>query len=203
MHECGDRIDKLVEAHRRNFDRALAEVEGGRKRSDWMWYVFPQVAGLGSSGNATEYGIRSVEEARAFLVDEELGQNYSRIVDAVRRQFEEPSRRIKSVIPEPDDRKLVSSVTLFEHVARSLGLDDLAAQCAQIRTRARREGYRDCQATEDFILADEEGRLPEFLELLTALQDRRQSEKSREGRRSSWDRYYRRYTEAVQGLLGP
>ena len=69
-----------------DFDHALSEIDGGHKRSHWMWFIFPQVAGLGSSPTAATYAIRSRAEAEAFLRDPVLGPAYRRLVDAVRTQ---------------------------------------------------------------------------------------------------------------------
>ena len=102
-----------------------------------------------------------------------------------------------------DDRKLVSSLTLFAEVARRLDLSDLVQNSTQILRRSRREGFRTCQATEDFIRADDLGRLPEFIELLESTQSLRNREKGRHGRRESWNRYYGRYAPQVERLLGP
>ena len=66
-------LERFVAAQRNDFDRALSEIEAGRKRSHWMWYVFPQVIGLGLSPTSRRFAIESVDEARAFLAHPVLG----------------------------------------------------------------------------------------------------------------------------------
>src|SRR3954471_16739181 len=66
-------LDRFVEAQAGDYDRALAEIRGGRKRSHWMWYIFPQIDGLGSSPMARRYAIRSLGEAVAYLDHPVLG----------------------------------------------------------------------------------------------------------------------------------
>ena len=92
----------------------LAELRAGRKRSHWIWFVFPQLAGLGRSATARHYGIASAAEARAYLADPVLGprlRECARLVAAV------PDRSIAEIFGSPDDLKLRSSMTLFARVA--------------------------------------------------------------------------------------
>ena len=79
-------LERFHDGYRRHFDQALAEINGGRKRSHWMWFIFPQVAGLGTSPTAVHYAIRDRTEAEAFLRDPVLGPGYRTLVDAVWRQ---------------------------------------------------------------------------------------------------------------------
>jgi uncharacterized protein (DUF1810 family) len=109
-------VSRFVDAQRADFDRALAEIAGGRKRSHWIWYVFPQIVGLGSSPMAVRYGIGSAAEARAFLDHPVLGPNYRRIVAAVGAQVR-AGVGLDRLLGWPDDAKLVSSLTLFAGVA--------------------------------------------------------------------------------------
>ena len=105
-------LQRLVEAQDREFETALAELEAGRKQSHWMWFVFPQVAGLGRSPTAQFYGIRSLHEARAFLAHPVLGERYRRSVEALARWA--GTRTAVEILGEVDALKLRSSLTLFE-----------------------------------------------------------------------------------------
>jgi uncharacterized protein (DUF1810 family) len=145
-----------VEPSRRDFDAALAEIDGGRKRSHWMWYVFPQIAGLGQSPTAIHYGIHSRAEAAAFLADPTLGPSYRRVVDAVHRQVVGAGVSIRDLFGRPDDHKLVSSLTLFAGVAADLG-DEWATfveQANDVLERAAEQGLPRCTTTERFLAAD-------------------------------------------------
>lgn len=203
MSDDGYGIDRFVNAHSAHFCRALSEIKDGGKDTDWMWFVFPQIQGLGGSNDARRYAVQSIEMAEALLRDKEVRRNLDQIVQEVRVQLSVSGRTINSLLGNTDDRKLVSSLTLFAEVARRLDLSDLVQNSTQILRRSRREGFRTCQATEDFIRADDLGRLPEFIELLESTQSLRQREKLRHGRRESWNRYYGRYAPQVERLLGP
>ena len=95
------------------YERALAEVRAGRKRSHWMWYVFPQIAGLGSSDTARRYAIRSAEEARAYLAHPTLGPRLAEVATAAVAA----TGSARDVFGSPDDLKLRSSATLFAAVS--------------------------------------------------------------------------------------
>ena len=195
-------IDRFGEAHEAHFDRALREIKNGSKKTDWMWFVFPQIQGLGGSRNARIYAVQSIEMATELLRHEQFCRHLDQIVQEVRVQLNVSDRTIKSLMGSPDDQKLVSSLTLFAEVASRLELSNLVQNSTQILRRSRREGFRTCQATEDFIRADDLGRLPEFIELLESAQLLRRQEKGRHGRKESWNRYYGRYAPQVQRLLG-
>ncbi|MGV0850262.1 DUF1810 domain-containing protein [Mycolicibacterium phlei] len=114
----GDPFDlqRYVEAQQRSYDVALAELRAGRKRSHWIWYVFPQLRGLGSSAMADRYGISGIEEARAYLAHEVLGprlRECARVAAAIEHGSAE------EVFGWPDNLKVRSSMTLF-----SLATDD-------------------------------------------------------------------------------
>lgn len=99
------------EAHLSEFHRALGEIESGRKQSHWMWWVFPQVAGLGITQTSRTYAIGSVAEAQAFLLHPALGEAYRQIVAAVWHQVVEAGVTVRALFGSPDDLKLVSSLT--------------------------------------------------------------------------------------------
>ena len=109
-----DNLDRFVEAQDGAYDDALAELTAGRKRTHWMWFVFPQIAGLGSSPTAQFYAIRSLDEARAYLAHPVLGgrlRQCSEIVMAVE------GRAAADIFGAPDDQKFWSSMTLFSITA--------------------------------------------------------------------------------------
>ncbi len=103
-------LRRFVEAQRPVFDAALAELTAGRKRSHWMWFVFPQLRGLGSSPMATLYGLSSIDEARAYLRHPELGPRLKLCAATV---LEIEGRSLNAIFGSPDDMKFVSSMTLF------------------------------------------------------------------------------------------
>ena len=107
-------VSRFIEAHKRAYPTALAEIRRGRKMSHWMWYIFPQVAGLGSSSTAQYYSISGLEEARAFLADETLRRNLVEISSAL---LQLPGDDAEAVMGWPDCLKLRSSMTLFKYAA--------------------------------------------------------------------------------------
>lgn len=107
-------LDRFLEAQRRTYDQALAELRAGRKTSHWIWFVFPQVAGLGSSPMAERYAIASLEEAREYVDHEVLGP---RLVECARAVLSHADRSALEIMGSPDDLKLRSSMTLFAAAA--------------------------------------------------------------------------------------
>ena len=103
-------LSRFTTEHKRSFDRALAEIKRGKKQTHWMWYIFPQVSGLGSSYMAVFFSIKSMAEARAFIEDEYLGGNLLTISSAL---LSLESNDPRAVMGFPDDMKLRSSMTLF------------------------------------------------------------------------------------------
>lgn len=97
-----------------SYSQALAEIKQGRKVSHWMWYIFPQMKGLGRSPMSEFYGISGVEEARAYLKDPVLG---ARLVEICNALLALDAEDIVRVMGRPDDKKLKSSMTLFEAAA--------------------------------------------------------------------------------------
>jgi uncharacterized protein (DUF1810 family) len=98
------------------FDTALAELRGGAKRSHWMWFVFPQLAGLGRSEMARRYAIASLDEACAYLAHPALGP---RLEDCTRAVLAIEGRNVHQIFGAPDDLKFHSSMTLFATAAPS------------------------------------------------------------------------------------
>jgi uncharacterized protein (DUF1810 family) len=149
-------LTRFVNAQSDDFERALEEIEAGRKRTHWMWYVFPQVAGLGASATSTKYAIENIEEAEAFLTHPVLGADYRRIVDAVWRQVVGRGVTIAELFGSPDDAKLVSSLTLFSGVARRLDATSattatFATKVNEILQAAFAQGLARCTTTEKFL----------------------------------------------------
>lgn len=96
------------------YDDALAEIKAGRKRSHWMWFVFPQFAGLGFSATSRHFAIRSAAEARAYLAHPVLGP---RLVECAETALSIEGRTAREIFGSPDDLKLKSSATLFASVS--------------------------------------------------------------------------------------
>ncbi|PST84266.1 DUF1810 domain-containing protein [Pedobacter yulinensis] len=106
-------LSRFTDAQRQDFDRAYAEIKAGRKVTHWMWYIFPQLSGLGFSSMAQRYGIGSLNEAAAYLQHPVLGPRLISICEALLRLEENNATRIMG---SPDDMKLRSSMTLFSAV---------------------------------------------------------------------------------------
>jgi uncharacterized protein (DUF1810 family) len=108
-------LERFVHAQEGVHDVALAELRGGRKTSHWMWFVFPQLAGLGRSATAERYAIDGTAEARAYLEHPVLGP---RLLDATAVVAAAPARSVDDLLGGVDALKLRSSMTLFVHAAR-------------------------------------------------------------------------------------
>jgi uncharacterized protein (DUF1810 family) len=96
------------------YDQATAELRGGRKTSHWMWFIFPQIAGLGHSPASRTYAITSLAEARAYVADPVLG---ARLIECARILTRVPGRTAEQILGDVDALKLRSSVTLFMNAA--------------------------------------------------------------------------------------
>ena len=107
-------LARFVEAQQGDYEQALAEIRAGRKRSHWMWYVFPQFTGLGSSPTSAHYAIKSREEATEYLAHPVLGRRLVECAEAVLRIND---RSAHEIFGSPDDMKLRSSATLFASVS--------------------------------------------------------------------------------------
>lgn len=105
-------LDRFVVAQEAIHEVALAEVRRGRKRTHWMWFIFPQLAGLGRSATAQYYAIRSLDEAGAYLAHPLLGPRLRVFVEAL--QDLDTGSRIEEIFGDGDALKLRSSLTLFE-----------------------------------------------------------------------------------------
>ena len=112
-------LERFRTAQERSFAGALAEIRRGRKTSHWMWYIFPQLRGLGYSSTAQYYGLDGLGEARAFAADPVLGENLRTITQAL---LDQPSRNANAVFGHTDAMKLRSCMTLFELADPDCGL---------------------------------------------------------------------------------
>ncbi|HEX8937507.1 MAG TPA: DUF1810 domain-containing protein [Sphingomicrobium sp.] len=105
-------LQRFVDAQENVFENALAELRAGSKQSHWMWFIFPQLAGLGRSATARHYAISSLGEARAFLAHSLLGPRLRKCVD---RLLDWSGRRsAEQILGSIDSLKLRSSLTLFD-----------------------------------------------------------------------------------------
>ncbi len=105
-------LARFVDAQEDTYDRALRELRAGRKTSHWMWWVFPQVAGLGTSGTSQAYAIADLVEARAYLHHDVLGP---RLLECCRALLDLEDVTAEQVLGSIDAIKLRSSMTLFAH----------------------------------------------------------------------------------------
>ena len=110
-------LQRFIDAQDGIFETALAEIQSGRKQSHWMWFVFPQLAGLGHSPTAQYYGIASLDEARAYLEHPLLGHRLRQCVEALLPWT--GKRSPEEILGPIDSLKLRSSLTLFDQVAPS------------------------------------------------------------------------------------
>ena len=106
-------LQRFVEAQEASYQQALSEIRMGRKQSHWMWYIFPQVKGLGSSSMAQRYAIREIEEADEYLRHPILG---SRLIEISSALLQLQTNDAYQVFGSPDNMKLKSSMTLFASV---------------------------------------------------------------------------------------
>lgn len=103
-------LGRFVAAQAPVYDQVLEELRGGRKRSHWMWFVFPQLQGLGASAMAQRYGIASLDEARAYLAHPVLGP---RLRECCELMLAVPQKSAHDILGSPDDLKFRSCLTLF------------------------------------------------------------------------------------------
>jgi uncharacterized protein (DUF1810 family) len=114
--DAGDPYDlgRFVRAQQEDYEQALAEIRSGRKRSHWMWYIFPQVEGLGLSSTSRLYAIKTLAEATAYLAHPVLGPRLRACAEAA---FHVDGLSAREIFGSPDDMKLRSSATLFARVS--------------------------------------------------------------------------------------
>jgi uncharacterized protein (DUF1810 family) len=107
-------LDRFVRAQEDDYKQALVEIKSGRKRSHWMWYIFPQIDGLAFSSTSKRYSIKSIEEAKAYLAHPILGPRLLECTEAV---LGVEGRSAAEIFGSPDDLKLRSCATLFACVS--------------------------------------------------------------------------------------
>ena len=103
-------LERFIKAQANSYQTALQEITAGQKRSHWMWYIFPQLIGLGRSSISESYGIKDLVEAKAYLSNAVLG---TRLIEISNVLMQLPTNDAYSVFGSPDNMKLKSSMTLF------------------------------------------------------------------------------------------
>ncbi len=106
-------LSRFIHAQGENYNRALEEIKAGRKRSHWMWFIFPQLKGLGRSAMSEYYGIDGESEAKEYLAHSELGMRLREITEAL---LELETNYAHGIFGSPDDMKLRSCMTLFDTI---------------------------------------------------------------------------------------
>ncbi len=147
-----ERFPQAQASRSAGYDTALTEIRRGRKTSHWIWYIFPQIAGLGHSSNTRTYALRDLAEACAYLRDPLLRARYKEIAGAVNEQLVGGSALDDLMGSSIDALKLVSSLTLFHAAARSLVNEDptfevLVQRCDSILGQTAAQGYPPCPQT--------------------------------------------------------
>ena len=129
-------LERFVDAQRDSYATALAELKAGAKLTHWMWFVFPQIAGLGRSDTARFYAISDVVEARAYLAHPLLGP---RLVEATEALLTHAGRSAESILGPIDGMKLASSMTLFEAAAGDSARAQPFTRCLDLFFAGRRD----------------------------------------------------------------
>jgi uncharacterized protein (DUF1810 family) len=150
-----DRFKRAQAQPYAGFDTALEEMRAGRKRSHWIWYVFPQLSGLGSSEMSRRFGLEGLAEAIEYLEDSMLRGRFLIIAQAVADRVRQDGVPLRTLMGSAiDATKLVSSLTLFEHAARTLDkaapdaeMRSIADICGCLLDDAASAGYARCQRT--------------------------------------------------------
>ena len=107
-------LERFIKAQEHSYQKALKEVENGKKCNHWMWFIFPQIDGLGSSTISKEYSIKNSQEAKDYLNHNILGKRLLEITNALMKL---KSKSARSIFGYPDDLKLKSSMTLFKKIS--------------------------------------------------------------------------------------
>lgn len=150
-----ERFKTAQDSRRAGFDTALAELQAGEKTSHWIWYIFPQIAGLGWSSMARTYGIANLGEAKEYLRDPMLCDRLLQITTVVAKQLAAGVALPQLMGGELDARKLMSSLTLFETAAAALlkvqampDVRELHACIQSVLALAAAEGFPRCALTQ-------------------------------------------------------
>jgi uncharacterized protein (DUF1810 family) len=134
---CSD-LRRFIQAQgdggRGAYDQALRELQAGRKQGHWIWFVLPQLRGLGSSAMAERYGIADLAEARAYLADPLLSQRLEQVIAVITQQLQQNSTSLETLMGgHLDAAKTISSLTLFEAAGLASAitlLNHLGRRCA-------------------------------------------------------------------------
>ena len=118
-------LERFVRAQASSYSQALAELTRGQKESHWMWFIFPQIAGLGTSAMSQRFAIRNVDEAGAYLEHPVLG---ARLRECMQTLLDIESRTAHAIFGSPDDLKLQSCATLFAQVSPRDGIFERVLQ---------------------------------------------------------------------------
>ena len=156
MHHDASGLERFIAAQGDGeFESALAEIEAGRKRSHWIWFVFPQIHGLGTSQMSRAYAIAARDEAVAYLQHPVLSARLMQITEAAAAQIQNGVPLSMLMGSAVDAAKLVSSMTLFAAVARSMPeaqrtavTEGIADAADAILTAAASQGFARCSHTE-------------------------------------------------------
>ena len=111
-------LQRFIEAHNNSYEIALLEIKNGRKRSHWMWYIFPQINGLGSSSTSNYYSIKSLDEAKAYLKNSFLRNHLIEISEELYKLDD----NIYNILGYTDALKLNSCMTLFNYIDPSIDI---------------------------------------------------------------------------------
>lgn len=153
--------NNLVRFHKaqdKYYNQAFKEIKTGKKTGHWIWYIFPQIKGLGKSSNSSEYGISDFNEACDYLNDPKLFKRYVTMVKLVESQLKIPIKKLMG--SDTDAQKFASSLTLFQSAATYLSLQsndtsqelkDFERCCTKILDAIAKQGYPRCQNTESII----------------------------------------------------
>ena len=108
-----ENLDRFLMAQQNTYQQALAEIKSGRKQSHWMWFIFPQIAGLGFSETSKFYALKDRKEARLYMEDPILG---SRLIEISKALLAIEGKTANQIFGSPDDLKLKSCMTLFSEL---------------------------------------------------------------------------------------
>lgn len=147
-----ERFHNAQDSRSAGYETAIAEIRAGQKRSHWIWYIFPQIEGLGRSSTARAYALRDLDEACDYLRDPLLSSRYQEIAEAVNEQLTRGISLEHLMGTTVDALKLVSSVTLFRAAAGKLAKENprfasLAECCNAILRQTAAQGYAPCRQT--------------------------------------------------------
>lgn len=127
-------LQRFIDAQNESYVRALEEIKAGRKRSHWMWFIFPQLKGLGRSSASMFYGINGLDEAREYLAHPILGERLREISQVL---LQLATNDANAVFGSPDDMKLRSCMTLFDNISPNDIFADVLDKYS--------DGQRDCR----------------------------------------------------------